>query len=91
MLMMDQNVILNYELPRIVKAECITNGYESFHFKLNPEFTKSHSNIFIFTYVLNIKIQIDSYILINGINTLKKSKIITFKNKKCSTFINGTK
>lgn len=31
--------------------------------KLNPEFTKSHSNIFMFTCVLNLKIPTDSELI----------------------------
>lgn len=53
---------------RKITSKCTTNSCESFHAKLNSEFTKFHPNIFIFTYVLNMKIQTDTYIQFNGIN-----------------------
>lgn len=54
----------------------------SFHSKLNSQFTKTHPNIFIFTHVLNTKIQTDAYIHINGININTISKNSAFNKKK---------
>jgi hypothetical protein len=67
---------------REITSERTTNSCESFHSKLNSQFTKGHLNIFIFTHVLNQKIQTDSYIHINGINIQKTNKNSAFNKKK---------
>ncbi|KAE9542314.1 hypothetical protein AGLY_003441 [Aphis glycines] len=69
---------------REITSERTTNSCESFHSKLNSQFTKAHPNIFIFTHVLNKKIQTDTYIHINGINIEKNSKNSAFKKKQQS-------
>jgi hypothetical protein len=51
-----------------------TNNCESFHSKLNTQFNKVHPNIFLFSHVLNLKIQTDTYIIIRGLDNTKISK-----------------
>ncbi|XP_025410738.1 uncharacterized protein LOC112683797 [Sipha flava] len=38
-----------------ITSERTNNSCESFHSKLNSQFTKGHPNIFIFTHILNQK------------------------------------
>lgn len=67
---------------RKISSERTTNSSAFFHSKLNSEFTKYHPNIFTFTHVLNMKIQTDTYIKMNGINKPKLNQNKTFNNKK---------
>ncbi|XP_016657607.1 uncharacterized protein LOC107882945 [Acyrthosiphon pisum] len=67
---------------REITSERTTNSCESYHSKFNSQFTKAHPNIFIFTHVLNTKIQTDTYMLINGININTISKNSAFNKKK---------
>lgn len=70
-------------------SERTTNSCESFHTKLNSLFTKSHPNIYLFTNMLNTKIQTDTYIILRSINKQKLSKnIIYLKQKKIEGFLN---
>jgi len=43
-----------------ISSERTTNSCESFHSKLNTQFNKAHPNIFLFSHVLNLKIQTDT-------------------------------
>jgi len=65
-----------------ISSERTTNSCESFHSKLNTQFTKAHPNIFLFSHVLNLKIQTDSYIIIRSLNNNKISKNKNYEKKK---------
>lgn len=69
---------------RKITSERTTNSCESFHSKLNSEFTKCHPNIFLFTHVLNMKMQTDTYIKINEISKPNHNQNKVFNDKKKS-------
>lgn len=84
-------------LCRIKLVKCVPK-----YFKLNSELTKSHLKIFIFTHVLNKKIQTDIYLLMEcseNWNFLKPKKVVenlSIKTFLClhnmqNTFLNTTK
>lgn len=65
-----------------ISSERTTNSCESFHSKLNTQFNKAHPNIFLFSHVLNLKIQTDTYIIIRGLDNTKISKNKMYEKKK---------
>lgn len=65
-----------------ISSERTTNSCESFYSKLNTRLNNAHSNVFLFSDQLNLKIQTDSYIMIRGLDSNKICKNKNHENKK---------